>query len=52
MLKNKTAIVTGTSRGLGRIIVETFAKNGANVFSCVRKLDDEFAEHCKGTKMR
>ena len=52
MLKNKTAIVTGTSRGLGRIIVETFAKNGANVFSCVRKLDDEFAEHCKALESR
>ena len=30
-LKNKTAIVTGASRGLGKTIAKILAKNGANV---------------------
>lgn len=43
MLKEKNAIVTGASGGLGRAIVKEFAKNGANVWACCRMADEEFA---------
>lgn len=42
MLKNKNAIVTGCNRGIGRVIVEEFAKNGANVWACARMPNAEF----------
>ncbi|MDH5414608.1 MAG: SDR family NAD(P)-dependent oxidoreductase, partial [Flavobacteriaceae bacterium] len=31
LLENRTAIITGATRGIGRGIAEIFAKNGANV---------------------
>lgn len=34
MLKNKTAVVTGGTRGIGFAIVKTFLDNGANVVVC------------------
>ena len=36
MLKGKAAIITGTSRGLGKEIARTYVKNGAGVFLCAR----------------
>ena len=42
MLEGKNTIVTGARRGIGRAIVETFARNGSNIWACARKKDDEF----------
>ena len=37
LLQGKTAVVTGCNRGIRRVILETFAGNGADVLACVRK---------------
>jgi len=57
LLKGKTAIITGASRGIGREIAEVFAKNGADIaftyLSSVEKgeaLEKELAQY--GTKIK
>lgn len=42
LLKNKTAVITGSNRGIGKKILEIFSSNGANSFACVRKIDENF----------
>jgi 3-oxoacyl-[acyl-carrier protein] reductase len=44
LLSGKTAIITGCNRGIGKAILESFAANGANIFSCARKESKEFLE--------
>ena len=40
-LKNKTALITGCNRGIGRAILEAFVKEGASIIACTRFIDDE-----------
>lgn len=47
LLENKTAVVTGCNRGIGKAILTRFAENGANVFAVVRKENQEFSAYCK-----
>lgn len=47
MLDGKNAIITGSKRGIGRATVEVFAKNGANIWACARKYDEEYEQDMK-----
>lgn len=42
LLKGKTALITGSNRGIGKAIVKAFASNGANIIACARIETDEF----------
>lgn len=46
-LRGKVAIVTGTNRGIGAVIVDLFAQKGCNVWACARKQNSEFEERIK-----
>ena len=48
LIKGKTAVITGCNRGIGKALLEVFAKNGANVWACVRKPDVDFTEYVEG----
>lgn len=44
LLENKTVLITGANRGIGKVLVETFALNGASIWACARKETPEFVE--------
>ena len=52
LLKNKTAVVTGCNRGIGKKILEVFSANGATVFACVRDIDEEFKSFLNELKQK
>jgi 3-oxoacyl-[acyl-carrier protein] reductase len=45
LLSGKNAIITGCNRGIGKVILELFAQEGADIWACVRKESDEFTEY-------
>lgn len=47
LLKDKTAVITGCSRGIGLSILENFSSNGANIIACVRKNNNQFQDKVK-----
>ncbi len=46
VLHGKNAIITGCARGIGKAMLENFAKHGANVWACGRILTPEFEALC------
>ena len=52
LLKNKTAVVTGCNKGIGKKILEVFSANGATVFACVRNINEEFKSFLNELKQK
>jgi len=44
ILQGKNAIITGANRGIGLATLELFAKEGCNVWACIRKSNPEFEQ--------
>lgn len=47
MLTGKTAIITGSNRGIGLATVESFAEQGAMIWACARTRSDVFEDKIK-----
>ena len=45
LLKGKTAVLTGCNKGIGKALLEVFAKNGANIWACVRQYNEKFMDY-------
>lgn len=43
-LNGKNAIITGANRGIGFATLKLFAKEGCNIWACIRKSNEEFNE--------
>ena len=52
LLQNKTAVVTGCNRGIGKKILEVFSANGATIFACVRIITEEFKAYLNEIKKK
>ncbi len=46
-LEGKNVLLTGARRGIGHVILELFASNGANIWACARTPDDDFEKDIK-----
>ena len=42
MPKNKTTIITGSNRGIGKSMLNIFSEHRTNIIACVRKADKDF----------
>lgn len=47
LLQGKTAVITGSSRGIGRAICEVFVKNGANIWACSNTPSQQYIQDLK-----
>jgi len=52
LLENKTVLITGANRGIGKVLVETFALNGASIWACARKETPDFIEFIRDISSR
>lgn len=52
MLKNKTAVITGCNRGIGKAILENFAQYGADIITVTRTKTLEFSRQCEEIEKR
>ena len=50
LLEKKTAVITGCNKGIGFEILKNFSENGANIFACARKIDEDFISNIKSIK--
>lgn len=47
MVRGKNIVVTGCLQGIGRETLKILAENGANVFACAYKQEEEFEAFCE-----
>lgn len=47
MLQGKNIIITGALQGIGKVTLEYFANNGANIWACALSQNNEFEFFCK-----
>ncbi len=52
LIKNKTAVITGSNRGIGLKTLEKFSENGADVIACSRKIDKTFLDKIESLKKK
>lgn len=45
-LENKTVLITGSNKGLGKKFVEHFSSNGSEIISCSRKKTEDHLSFC------
>lgn len=45
LLKNKTAVITGCNRGIGKAILKRFAEEGADIVAVIRKENEQFSSY-------
>ena len=51
-IKKKNVIITGCNKGIGKSTLENFAKNGANIFACVRSITPDFKKFISQIKKK
>jgi 3-oxoacyl-[acyl-carrier protein] reductase len=50
--ENKTVLITGCNRGIGKAMLTSFAGAGAKVIVCTRSLEDSFTDYCNELRLK